>query len=432
MDDLLKEAIADAKQVRETALANAKMALEEAFTPRLQSMLSKKIQAEVGEEEEEVPAEFSDEDEEEVEIAPEAPAEFSAEDDEVAPEAPAEFSDEDDEIAPEAPAEFSDEDEEELAIPAEEGVIEINGVKYAPVVSEEDELEDEVEEEYSEEDVEDGHEEVSDADLDLEAVLKELEDELNEEDDEVEEPVTEGEVDSISPDNDSDETLDSSDIGNAENAAPSAEASDSSDVGQGSEEPAAADAPEAGSENPEDEKGQPADEASLAESSDDPMAPPQEDAVTDVEEEIDLEEIIKALQEEEAEAATEQVSKLQSDLDEHRNVVKYLRSKLNEVNLLNAKLLFTNKLFRVFGLNQGQKVKVVETFDRAKNIREVKLVYSTMAESFGANSEAKPKIVKESKGSASKPVASTKSPKQKVISEGDSMRDRFQKLAKII
>jgi hypothetical protein len=433
MDDLLKEAIADAKQVRETALANAKMALEEAFTPRLQSMLSKKIQAEV--EDEEVPAEFSDEDEDEV--APEVPAEFSAEDDEVAPEAPVEFSDEDDEVAPEAPVEFSDEDEEELAIPAEEGVIEINGVKYAPVVSEEDELEDEVEEEYSEEDVEDGHEEVSDADLDLEAVLKELEDELNEEDDEVEEPVTEGEVDSISPDNDSDETLDSSDIGNAENAAPSAEASDSSDVGQGSEEPAAADAPEAGSENPEDEKGQPADEATLAESSDDPLAPPQEDAVTDVEEEIDLEEIIKALQEEEheeeeAEAATEQVSKLQSDLDEHRNVVKYLRSKLNEVNLLNAKLLFTNKLFRVFGLNQGQKIKVVETFDRAKNIREVKLVYSTMAESFGANSQAKPKIVKESKGSASKPIASTKSPKQEVISEGSELKERFQRLAKII
>ena len=44
MDDLLKEAIADAKAVRETALENAKMALEEAFTPRLQNMLSKKIQ----------------------------------------------------------------------------------------------------------------------------------------------------------------------------------------------------------------------------------------------------------------------------------------------------------------------------------------------------------------------------------------------------
>ena len=435
MDDLLKEAIADAKQVRETALANAKMALEEAFTPRLQSMLSKKIQAEV--EDEEVPAEFSDEDEEEA--APEeVPAEFADEDEE-APIAP-ELSDEDEEAAPEEiPAELSDEDEDE--IPAEEGVIEINGVKYAPVVSEEGEEEEaDVEEEYSEEDVEDGHDEVSETDLDLEAVLKELEDELNEEEDEEEpqeEQVTEGEVDSISPDNDSDETLDSSAIGNAENSEPSAEASDSSDVGQGSEEPADADSPEAGSENPEDEKGEPADEASLAESADDPLAPPQEDAVTDVEEEIDLEEIIKALQEEEgeeeeAEAADEQVSKLQSDLDEHRNVVKYLRSKLNEVNLLNAKLLFTNKLFRVFGLNTGQKVKVVETFDRAKNIREVKLVYSTMAESFGAGSKAKNPIIKESKGSASKPVASTKSPKQEVITEGDSMRDRFQRLAKII
>ena len=47
MDDLLKDAIADAKAVRETALANAKIALEEAFTPRLQSMLSRKIQSEM-------------------------------------------------------------------------------------------------------------------------------------------------------------------------------------------------------------------------------------------------------------------------------------------------------------------------------------------------------------------------------------------------
>ena len=52
MDDLLKEAIADAKAVRETALANAKMALEEAFTPRLKSMLAQKIQHEVEDEEE--------------------------------------------------------------------------------------------------------------------------------------------------------------------------------------------------------------------------------------------------------------------------------------------------------------------------------------------------------------------------------------------
>ena len=52
MDDLLKEAIADAKAVRDTALENAKMALEEAFTPKLQSMLSKKIQMEMEDEDE--------------------------------------------------------------------------------------------------------------------------------------------------------------------------------------------------------------------------------------------------------------------------------------------------------------------------------------------------------------------------------------------
>jgi hypothetical protein len=42
--DLLKEAIADAKAVKETAIANAKAALEEAFTPQLQSMFAAKLQ----------------------------------------------------------------------------------------------------------------------------------------------------------------------------------------------------------------------------------------------------------------------------------------------------------------------------------------------------------------------------------------------------
>ena len=50
--DLLKEAIADAKAVKETALANAKIALEEAFAPRIQSMLSTKLSEEMYEEEE--------------------------------------------------------------------------------------------------------------------------------------------------------------------------------------------------------------------------------------------------------------------------------------------------------------------------------------------------------------------------------------------
>ena len=73
MDDLLKDAIADAKAVRETALVNAKLALEEAFTPKIQSMLSKKIQSETegeAEEGEEIPAEEEEEFEEEGEEVP--------------------------------------------------------------------------------------------------------------------------------------------------------------------------------------------------------------------------------------------------------------------------------------------------------------------------------------------------------------------------
>ena len=132
-------------------------------------------------------------------------------------------------------------------------------------------------------------------------------------------------------------------------------------------------------------------------------------------------------QEEDEDKEKNEVSELKSDLAEHRSVIETLRGKLNEVNLLNAKLLFTNKLFRKYGLNNEQKMKVVEQFDRAATLREVKLVYSTLGESFGvARNE-----INESKGSASKPIASTKSEKE-VITESSDLRDRFKKLANLI
>ena len=151
-----------------------------------------------------------------------------------------------------------------------------------------------------------------------------------------------------------------------------------------------------------------------------------------VDDDLDLDSILEALkegpdEEEEAEV-NEEVSNLRKDLDEARDTIKFMQGKLNEVNLLNAKLLFTNKLFKKHGLSNEQKLKVVETFDRATNLREVKLVYSTLAESLGGRKND----IKESKGSASKAVASTKSEKQEVISEGNTMRDRFKKLANII
>ena len=444
MDDLLKDAIADAKAVRETALANAKMALEEAFTPRIQSMLSQKIQSEMegeDEESEEAPVEGEEpEAEEEPEIAaePEIGEEPIVAQDEVPgdefpePEAEEEPIVAQDEIPGD---EFS---EEEPAV-EEEGVIEINGVKYAPVVSEDDEAENPFAEHGEEE-------EATEEELDLEAILRELEEEAD--DAEVTEDYEEAGVgDGLS--SDEAETADeaelaendvSSDIGDGDNKVADA-AADSSDVGQGSEEPASADAPAAGHENSEDEEVDDLVEVngvtySKVKEQDDFEAR-NGDLEVNEDDDIDLEEILKALsegddEEEDAAAQAEAVSKLQSDLKEHRNVVKYLRSKLNEVNLLNAKLLFTNKLFRAHGLTNEQKLKVVETFDRAKNLREVKLVFSTLAESFGSRTASTPKRIKESKGSASRVVASTKPKSKKVIEEGFDMKARFQKLANIL
>ena len=461
MDDLLKDAIADAKAVRETALANAKIALEEAFTPRIQSMLSQKIQQE--EEGEDIPVADEEEAGEEApeiavepEVGEEIPADeledpVVADEEEIPVEEPAIAADEQDEIPVEEPIVADEEGEEwpadEMEEPAiaadeEEGedVIEINGVKYAPVVSEEEEEHEAPVEEQEDED-----------ELDLESILRELEDEADDAD--VNEEYEENEVgDGLA--SDEVETADqadlaendvSSDIGDADNKV-NDEAGDSSDIGQGSEEPAAADAPAAGQENKEDEvvddlvevngvKYQKVKEQDDFEARNGDLEEPEIGEGEDAED-IDLEEILKALSEgddEDAEKAEEQVSKLKSELGEHRKVVKYLRGKLNEVNLLNAKLLFTNKLFRAHGLTNEQKLKVVETFDRATNLREVKLVFATLAESFGSKTASTPKPIKENKGTASKATASTK-PKStpKVIEEGFDMKSRFQKLANIL
>lgn len=363
MDDLLKEAIADAKVVRDTAVENARLALAEAFTPKIQSMLTQKIRQEVEDENQE--DEMKDE----------------AMDDEV-----------------------EDEGEEKKEGYGDEGEHEDEGEEVKEI---EDEVEDEGEEvEEVHDEVEDEDEEVAeiedegehddeDDDLDLESILRELEKEVEDEDDEVEE------VSHADEDEELEEELKSSDVGAADNKLDK-DAESSSDIGK-------------------------ADKAKHTEGVEDEVEDEEED------EDIDLEEILKALSEvededEEVEENVEEITQLKSELEEYRNAVKYMRGKLNEVNLLNAKLLFTNKLFRAFGLSEGDKYRVVETFDRAKNLREVKLVYATLAESFGQ----KPKI-QESKGKSSKPVASTKPKNEsKVISEGTDLKNRFKKLANII
>ena len=119
-------------------------------------------------------------------------------------------------------------------------------------------------------------------------------------------------------------------------------------------------------------------------------------------------------------------------MKEYKEAVSFLKDKLHEVNILNAKLLFTNKLFKQYSLDNNQKLKVVETFDRAQTTREIKLVYSTLAEQFNDNGSIVTK--KSISESASSAVASTKPSKEsrKVISEENNVADRFRKLAGLI
>jgi hypothetical protein len=338
MSDLLKEAIADAKAVRETALQNAKMALEEAFTPHLKSMLSAKL-AEEDIEEDENPFADKDEDDEE-ESADEGMHDSPRRED-------------DDEEVEEAEHDDEDEDKDEVD---ESEIVEIDGVKYAPIVTEDEHEDEEDEMDESEE-------------LDLEAVIKELEEELNEtesDDDSVnEEEVVEEEI--VTEEDDEDEDKDEVD-----------EQSTSSGIGSGTgvKQPSAGDEEDPG-------KGK----------------------------------------------VHEQVNTLQSELNEYKEAVVFLKDKLHEVNILNAKLLYTNKLFKEFVLSNDQKLKIVETFDRAQTSREIKLVYSTLAESYTDNGKEKKEVVKESY--ASKKSGGT-APSKKIISEENQVADRFRKLAGLI
>ena len=120
-------------------------------------------------------------------------------------------------------------------------------------------------------------------------------------------------------------------------------------------------------------------------------------------------------------------SKMKEELNEAYATVKTLRTELNEINLLNAKLLYTNKIFKSKNLNETQKVKILEAFDKAGTVKEAKLVYETVNTGFNSK-----KHVNENLGRASKSISTPRIPSKKPIVESNEMVMRFQKLAGII
>ncbi len=119
----------------------------------------------------------------------------------------------------------------------------------------------------------------------------------------------------------------------------------------------------------------------------------------------------------------------EKELDEAVATIKTLRTELNEVNLLNAKLLYVNKIFKAKNLSEDNKIKVINAFDKATTPNEAKLVFEALNESLEAKESSK-SMVKEGiiKGFASKPAGNAPS---KQIVETNEQISRFQKLAGI-
>ena len=126
----------------------------------------------------------------------------------------------------------------------------------------------------------------------------------------------------------------------------------------------------------------------------------------------------------------DEVTEEKSELTQALETIEHLQSQLSEVNLLNAKLMYVNKVFKSNNLNETQKVNIIAAFDKAETVKEVKLVFETVSDSVVTKKTTKG--VNESKlGAASKPTGTTAA-KPEVISEVSDAVKRMQKLAGII
>jgi hypothetical protein len=406
---LLKEAIADAKAVKETALANARLALEEAFTPRLQSILSQKLQAE---------AEMTDDEEMQTEelsstgIGSKVDAGYAetpgsqptldamtdlsvgVKKDGGKPEQAgtdykkvADISEEENPFADDVTGDDKDAKIAEL----ESRIAELEGGNDSEEMHDEPDMDNMGGESDMDADNADmgddsmdmdSADKESEDDMDLEAIIRELEAQLGGDDDQMDYQEEEPKMD---------ENL--------------------------------ADGSEAGTDKGETPKVVVTNEEA------------KEDDKKEMDEVIDLEEILREMEADLTNEAEESKDdEKEEELKEAYSTIKSLQKTINEVNLLNAKLLFANKLFRAHNMTNEQKVKVIETLDRTNSVREVKLVYSTLAENFKYTSISKTAKKSITEGIASKAVKSTapKTEVKQVIAESADFSDRFKKLAGII
>ena len=348
--DLLTEAIAEAKAVKETAIANAKLALEEAFTPHLKSMLSAKLEE----------MDRDDEDEKEVKEA-DAPS-FARKN------SPA--GDSLKNLSPRKVGQSTvQEDEEEEEINLDELLAEL----------EKDELDENARTDAEEEGYKDG--------------MKDEKEDLKEDErtDAEEEGYLDGEKDEKEDmEDDMDEEIDLEDM--------------SEEDLKGFIEDVIKDMIAGGEIEPGDE---------FEEDETDVDVEDMED-VEDVDVEVEIDEAKKEeldekmTKKEKAEGDDRKKDdKIEAETEKMRfkeamNEINALKIELQEVNLLNAKLLYTNKIFKAKNLTEDKKVKVLKAFDKALDIRQAKMIFETLSEGL-INRSTNPTINESIKmGSSSK------------------------------
>ena len=377
--EMLKEAIAEAKTIKETAIANAKAALEEAFTPQLTAMFAEKLNEE--ELEEEYDENTTDENLNELEETFNldeilAELEMTDEAEEMVSEEDMDKMDEDLMLE-----EMSDEEIEELVMKVIDDMIETG--KLMPGEGEEEDMED-VEDMEDMGDMEDMEVE-DEEEVELDELLNEL---LGEE---KEEEVKEGLLDKIT-------SFFGSVLGDFER-----ENKDLISKFQSSAKTA-------------EDKKELIDALTAWGRKNQIEGPYIQAARTAASEKYGLG--LKGGSTTASMGTFEEAKEMEETINE-------LRNELNEVNLLNAKLLYTNKIFKAKNLTESEKVKVLNTFDKAETVKEVKLVFETLTESFIASAKKAP--IKESLGSASRSIAPTQT-QQPIIEVNDAFA-RMQRLA---
>ena len=411
--NFLKEAIADAKTVKESAIANAKIALEEAFQPQIKSMLAAKLEEMDKEEMDEAADDKVDE-------AKKDDVEISEKKEYMTKKEKAEGDDRKSDNKAEADAEKMRKIKEEDVSDLDEILAELDK-----------ELNEDARTDAEEEGYKDG--------------MKDEKEDLKEDDvtDAEEEGYLDGEKDE-SEDMDEDEEIDLEDMSEEdlkkfiEDVIEDMVGAGELEAGESFEDDVDVDVDEEGEIEVEDDM-ETAVDVELDEAKEEIEEKQGYDARLDDAEGAKHGKKKQDMKQRRADSENMEKadgkrkfagdSKMKEELAEAYATVKTLRSELNEINLLNAKLLYTNKIFKSKNLNESQKVKVLEAFDKASTVKEAKLVFETVNTGMNSNSR---KHINENLGRASKSVSTPSAPSRKPIVESNEMVMRFQKLAGII